>query len=105
MIILLFLCFFDFPFSLFQCIGVAGVCTYLVPYMLWHGIVLLLSTWYNVAACVVVLVTTELVPLQDEESAPTLGVLDVNEYKERFNVKKKNRHKDRMGIKHFKPLP
>ena len=44
-----FLCFFVSPFSLFQCIGVAGVC------MLWHGIVLLLSTWYNVAACVVVL--------------------------------------------------
>ena len=44
-----FLCFFFFPFFLLQCIGVAGVC------MLQHGIVLLLSTWYNVAACVVVL--------------------------------------------------
>ena len=42
-------CFFVFPFSLFECIGVAGVC------MLWHGIVLLLSTWCNVAAYVVVL--------------------------------------------------
>ena len=41
--------FFVFPFSLFQCIGVAGVC------MLWHGIVLLLSIWYNVATCVEVL--------------------------------------------------
>ena len=39
-----FLCFFVFPFSLFHCIGVAGVC------MLWHGIVLLvlLFTLYHV---------------------------------------------------------
>ena len=41
--------FFVFPFSLFQCVGVAGLC------ILWHGVVLLLSTWYNVAARVVVL--------------------------------------------------
>ena len=32
-------------------------------------------------------VTTELVSLQDEETARTLGVLDVDEQKERFNVK------------------
>ena len=38
-----FLCLFVFPLSL----SVDGVC------ILWHGIVLLLSTWYNVAACVV----------------------------------------------------
>ena len=64
--------------SLFQCIGVAGVCT------LWHGIVLLLSTWYNLYICLCrSFVTTELVSLGDEESARTLGVLDVDEYIEK----------------------
>ena len=38
----------SFPFTLFQYIGVAGVC------MLCHGIVPL-SNWYNVAASVVVM--------------------------------------------------
>ena len=47
-----FLVFLCFLFFLFQCIGAADVCS------LRHGIVLLillLSTWCNVAACVVVL--------------------------------------------------
>ena len=47
--ILLF-CLFVFPLSH----SVDGVC------ILWHGIVLLLSTWYNVAACVVVLLPQSL---------------------------------------------
>ena len=43
-------CTFGVSLSLlFLRIGVAGVS------ILWHGIVLLLSTWYYVAACVAVL--------------------------------------------------
>ena len=52
-----------------------------------YGIVILLFTWYNVAACVVVLWRQTFVSLKDEESARTLGVLDVDEKNERFNVK------------------
>ena len=76
-----FFCFSVFPFSLFQCIVVAGVCT------LWHGIaVLLLSTWYNVAVCVVGLLP-QVLNLYDEESARTLRVLHADDQKERFNAK------------------
>ena len=70
-------------FSLFQCIGVAGVC--IIRYACHspaqrHGIVLLLlSTWYNIAACVVVLLPQILYLPRIKESAWTLGVLDVDE--------------------------
>ena len=43
-------CCVSFPFfSLFVYLG--GWRLYDVPVVKWHGIVLLLSTWYNVAVC------------------------------------------------------
>ena len=60
----------SFLFLSFQCIGAAGVG------MFWHGVVLLLSTWYHLHSCLCrSFVTTELVSLSHEESARALGGL------------------------------
>ena len=55
-----------------------------------HGIALptlLTALQYSISTVVSWFVTMELVSPWDEESARTLGVLDVDEWKERFHVK------------------
>ena len=71
-----------------------------VPLSLSLLSVLALSTLLTALQCSICrgFVTAELVPRYEDESARTMGVLDVDGYKERFNVKKTHTRYQDTGI-------